>query len=192
MNRKTKLDWPGAKIEMKSTKALIPYARNSRVHGASQVRQIARSIRQWGFTFPILIDEANTILAGHARVMAAEYLKLDEVPCIVARGWSETKKRAYVIADNKLAENADWDEEILLAEIEAIRQDDAAIDMVIGFDERELEKLERNGDGGGKAVDLDYPAPQYQILIECTDEAEQLRLLESLGDKGVKCRALVA
>src|ERR1700693_123165 len=92
--------WPGAKVEMRVLADLKPYPGNARTHSARQIKQIARSMRQWGFTMPILIDENDMILAGHGRALAAERLKLEEAPCVVARGWSEPQKKASVTADN--------------------------------------------------------------------------------------------
>ena len=97
--------------------ALIPYARNARTHSGQQIAQIAASIREFGFTNPVLIDEEDGIIAGHGRVLAAHLLGLDEVPCIVLAHLSPTQCRAYVIADNKLALNAGWDLEMLSLEI---------------------------------------------------------------------------
>jgi ParB-like chromosome segregation protein Spo0J len=97
--------------------ALVPFTRNARTHSDEQVAQIAASIREWGWTMPVLVDEAGTIIAGHGRVLAAQRLGLPEVPVMVAAGWSEAKRRAYVIADNKLALNAGWDEELLRLEL---------------------------------------------------------------------------
>ena len=97
------------KIEFRPTSQLKPYQKNSRTHSDAQIKQVANSIKEWGWTVPILIDEDNTVLAGHARLYAAEYLEIENVPCIIASGWSDDQKKAYVIADNKLAENSDWD-----------------------------------------------------------------------------------
>ena len=105
--------WPADAVERRSVTALLPYIRNARTHSDEQVAQIAASIREWGWTMPVLVDEAGTIIAGHGRVLAAQRLGLREVPVMVAAGWSEAKRRAYVIADNKLALNAGWDEELL-------------------------------------------------------------------------------
>jgi len=99
-------DWPADHVERRPVASLIPYARNARTHSDAQVAQLAGSIREWGWTTPVLIDEASGIIAGHGRVLAAHLLGLAEVPVIVARGWSEAQKRAYVLADNKLAETA--------------------------------------------------------------------------------------
>ena len=99
---------------------LTPWPRNARTHSTKQIRQIAASIRQFGFTVPVLIDEAETILAGHGRVAAARLLGLTTVPCLQLTHLSEAQKRAYVLADNKLALNAGWDEDRLAAELGAL------------------------------------------------------------------------
>lgn len=125
------------KIETIKTSALIPYARNSRSHSESQVAQIAGSIREFGFTNPVLIDAENGIIAGHGRVMAAGVLGLASVPCIRLAHLTETQKRAYIIADNKLALNAGWDEEMLALELGELKDEDFDLSL-IGFDETEL------------------------------------------------------
>ena len=104
------------KIEQRAIEALIPYARNSRTHSDAQVAQIAASIREFGFTNPVLVDKDGGIIAGHGRVMAARKLGLKDVPCIALGHLTDAQKRAYVIADNKLALNAGWDEELLAVE----------------------------------------------------------------------------
>ena len=128
------------KIETIKTTALIPYARNSRSHSESQVAQIAGSIREFGFTNPVLIDADNGIIAGHGRVMAAGVLGLASVPCIRLAHLTETQKRAYIIADNKLALNAGWDEEMLALELGELDELDFDLSL-IGFGEDELAGL---------------------------------------------------
>lgn len=91
------MQWPADQVERRPLAALIPSARNARTHSDAQVAQIAASIREWGWTMPILVDEAGTIIAGHGRVLAGARLDLDEVPVMVARDWSEAQKRAYLI-----------------------------------------------------------------------------------------------
>lgn len=110
-------DWPADRVERRSIANLIPYARNARTHSDAQVAQIAASIREWGWTVPVLIDEVDGIIAGHGRVLAAQRLGLTDVPVMVAAGWSEAQRRAYVLADNKLALNAGWDEALLAVEL---------------------------------------------------------------------------
>jgi DNA modification methylase len=109
--------WPADKVERRKVAELVPYARNSRTHSDEQVAQIAASIREWGWTTPVLIDEEGGIIAGHGRVLAARKLNLADVPVMVAKGWTEAQKRAYVIADNKLALNAGWDFDQLKVEL---------------------------------------------------------------------------
>ncbi|UCG18191.1 MAG: site-specific DNA-methyltransferase [Thiotrichales bacterium] len=122
---------------IKQVESLIPYARNSRTHSDEQVAQIAASIREFGFTNPVLVDEVGGIIAGHGRVMAARKLAMLEVPVLVLAGLSETQKRAYVIADNKIALNAGWDEEMLRVELEALSDADFDLD-ILGFSNDEL------------------------------------------------------
>lgn len=127
-------------IEYRPLDALIPYARNSRTHSEAQVAQIAASIREFGWTNPVLVDEQQTIVAGHGRVMAAQKLGLDSVPTITLAGLTEAKRRAYVIADNKLALNAGWDEEMLKVELQELT--DAGLDVgMVGFSPEELNVL---------------------------------------------------
>lgn len=119
---------------------LVPYERNARTHSPAQVAQIAESITEFGFTNPLLVDTKAGVIAGHGRLLAARKLGLAEVPVIVLDHLSEAQKRAYILADNKLAENAGWDEALLASELEALRVEDFNLD-VIGFAEAELEKL---------------------------------------------------
>ena len=125
------------KIESLPLDRLIPYARNSRTHSDAQVAQVAASIREFGFTNPVLIDAEDGIIAGHGRVMAARKLGLEKVPCIRLAHLSETQRRAYIIADNKLALNSGWDEEMLALELAELREVDFDLDLT-GFDGAEL------------------------------------------------------
>ena len=121
-------------IEMMPTDRLVPYIRNARTHSADQVAQIAASIAEFGFTNPILIGEDDVIIAGHGRLQAARSLGLTEVPVIVLDHLTEAQRRALVIADNRIAEHAGWDAQMLASEIAALR--DEAFDLeVIGFSE---------------------------------------------------------
>jgi DNA modification methylase len=131
---------PDLHIERWPLDRLIPYARNPRTHTEEQVAQIAASIAEFGFVNPVLVGADGVIIAGHARVMAARKLGLGEVPVIVLDHLSEVQRRALVIADNRLAENAGWDEEMLRVELEALREDDFHIDL-LGFEDAEIEAL---------------------------------------------------
>lgn len=128
---------PTPKIEMLAVEHLIPYANNSRTHGDAQIAQIAASIKEFGFTNPVLIDGEGGIIAGHGRVLAARKLKMAEVPCIMLDHLTDTQKRAYIIADNKLALNAGWDAELLAVELNELHAEE--FDMaLLGFDASEL------------------------------------------------------
>jgi site-specific DNA-methyltransferase (adenine-specific) len=148
------------RMELLPVSALVPYARNSRTHSDEQVAQIAASMREFGFTNPVLVDEAGGIIAGHGRVMAAKALGLVEVPCIRLAHLSEAQKRAYVIADNKLALNAGWDEAMLRLELEDLQAADFDLDL-LGFNADELGAL------------LTEPEPETEGLTD-PDEAPDL------------------
>lgn len=132
--------WPIEKQVRKAVSELRPFEKNSRTHSAGQIEQICASITEWGWTMPILIDDTGLVLAGHARLLAAQKLGFSEVPCIVADGWSEAQKRAYVIADNRLSENAGWDESLLAAEFGDLKA--LGFDLTLtGFTLGEIGKL---------------------------------------------------
>lgn len=124
-------------IEHVEISRLIPYARNARTHDDAQVAQIAASIREFGWTNPVLIDADGGIIAGHGRVMAARKLGIDVAPCIRLSHLTDTQRRAYVIADNKLAINSGWDAELLLLEVKDLEAADFDISL-LGFDPGEL------------------------------------------------------
>jgi DNA modification methylase len=126
--------WPADKIERRKVADLIPYARNARTHSDAQIAQIAASIKEWGWTTPVLIDQDGGIIAGHGRVMAARKLGLNEIPTMTAVGWSDAQKKAYIIADNQLALNAGWDMDLL--KVEMMDLDGEGFDLsLIGFDD---------------------------------------------------------
>ncbi len=128
------------KITQKNVDSLIPYVKNSRTHSDAQIAQIAASIKEFGWTNPILVDGDNGIIAGHGRLMAARKLGYKEVPTIELADLTETQKRAYIIADNRLALNAGWDNEMLTIELNDLLADGFALEL-LGFDADELEKL---------------------------------------------------
>lgn len=127
-------------INYQNIDALVGYANNSRTHSKEQIQQVANSIKEFGFTNPILVDDNNGIIAGHGRLSAAKLLKLEQVPTITLKGLTDAQKRAYVIADNQLALNAGWDIDILQNEVQALVNDNFNLDL-IGFDEDFLNGL---------------------------------------------------
>lgn len=128
------------KIESRPLELLIPYVRNARTHSDEQVAQIAASIAEFGFVNPVLIGSDGVVIAGHGRLLAARRLGMAEVPVIVLDHLSEAQRRALVIADNRIAENAGWDEELLRAELTALRDEHFDLDL-LGFAEAELGSL---------------------------------------------------
>jgi DNA modification methylase len=127
-----KTKWPADHVERRPVSELIPYARNARTHSPAQVKQLVASMKEWGWTNPCLIDEDGGVIAGHGRILAAEQLGLSDVPVMVAEGWSKSQKRAYVLADNQLAMNADWDDEMLKIELSDLKLEGFDLDL-IGF-----------------------------------------------------------
>ena len=128
------------KVELIGVDKLIPYVNNARTHSDAQVAQIAASIKEFGFNNPVLIAEDNTIIAGHGRVMAARKLGLTDVPCIRLGHLTPTQRKAYIIADNQLAMNAGWNDELLTIELNELLADDFALEL-LGFDPEELKRL---------------------------------------------------
>src|SRR5271165_5780507 len=159
--------WPADKVERRAVESLVPYARNARTHSPAQIDQIAASIREWGWTVPVLLDEWDGIIAGHGRVLAAKKLGLGEIPCMVARGWSDAQRKAYVLADNKLALNAGWDEELLKIELGDLRELDFNIDLT-GFGLEEVELLLADKSAGLTDPD-DAPEPPAVPVSELGD-----------------------
>lgn len=133
-------EWPAQNIELWPLERIVPCARNARTHSPAQVAKIAASVREWGWTNPVLLDEEGGLIAGHGRVEAARLLGIDEVPAMVARGWSKAQKKAYVIADNRLALDAGWDMEMLALELADIGE--LGFDTgLTGFCDGELDRL---------------------------------------------------
>lgn len=172
---------PADKVEKWKIDKLIPYARNARTHSDEQVGQIAASIKEWGWTTPVLVDEQGGIIAGHGRTLAAQKLGMTQVPVMVAKGWSDAKKRAYVLADNKLALNAGWDNEMLALELGEIGELGFNLEL-IGFDPSELnftavdysvldgedidEQLDEMANGVRKAIQIEFEPDHYEEAQE--------------------------
>lgn len=200
------------RIELWPIERLRLYARNARTHGEDQVAKIAASIAEFGFVNPVLVATDDGIIAGHGRLAAAKSLGLTEVPVIVLDHLSETQRRAYVLADNKLAEMAGWDVGLLREEILALDQYDPPILTAAGFTDEELTAF--LGDDGvlpdgmtaaapadGASAPAQRPAPtgpaesayreQYGVIVICSGEAEQEAVYNRLSDEGLTCRVVV-
>jgi DNA modification methylase len=157
------------RIEIWPVDRLVPYARNARTHSPEQVAQIAASIIEFGFNAPVLVDSNSGIIAGHGRMLAARKLGLKEVPVVVLDHLSDTQRRAYILADNKLAENAGWDEKMLAAELADLEHDGLDLKLV-GFSDRELDVLlADDGDGPLAEDEEDIPEPPAQPVTRPGD-----------------------
>jgi ParB-like chromosome segregation protein Spo0J len=176
------------KITQKKVTELIPYVKNSRTHSDEQVAQIAASIKEFGWTNPILVDGSNGIIAGHGRLMAARKLGHKEVPTIELADLTETQKKAYIIADNRLALNAGWDNEMLTIELNELLADGFALEM-LGFDagivEQLLmgetadlgllpeEKLDNFLNGDTKILRLAYDEQEFSQITDALQQLQQ-------------------
>jgi ParB-like chromosome segregation protein Spo0J len=177
------------KYKMVDLKSLVAYAKNARTHSDEQVNQIASSIKEFGFLNPILIDGDLNIIAGHGRVLAAQKLGIKAVPVLEISHLTEAQKRAYVIADNKLALNAEWNEDLLRIELSELAEN---FDLqLIGFSAPELDVL--LGDVKEKVdkkieISSNY---EYRVMLYCDDEHQQREYIEKMIEMGIKCEGLI-
>ena len=177
------------KITYKPVADLIPYARNSRTHSDAQVAQIAASIREFGWTNPVLLDGDNGIIAGHGRVMAAQKLGETQVPTIELGHLNANQKRAYIIADNKLALNAGWDEQMLALEIQDLK--DVGYDLeLLGFDLNELQSIDDDEEKDEQEINSPIDENRNLLMIECKGERELEVLFEEMQQRGFECKIL--
>ena len=176
------------KIKYLNTDYLNPYKNNSRTHSEAQIKQISASIQEFGFTNPILIDEKAMIIAGHGRIEAAKILGIDEVPTITLKGLTEAQRKAYVIADNKLALNAGWDFDAIRVELELLQELDFNIDL-LGFEEVELDEILN-----GWSTDIELPDNKeesglFKITVSGNelDKDDLLSVIEmAIKDSGIE------
>jgi hypothetical protein len=155
--------WPADKVERWSIDRLIPYAKNARTHTEAQVAAIAASIKEWGWTTPALVGEDGGLIAGHARILAARQLGIAEIPVMVAAGWTEAQKRAYVLADNQLAiTGSGWDPELLRLELGELKL--TGFDLTLtGFNDLELGSLLADKTEGLTDPDDAPAAPEHPV-----------------------------
>jgi ParB-like chromosome segregation protein Spo0J len=186
------LDMASLQIEQRDPRQLKPHPKNSRFHPDVQLKQLAASLRRFGITKPILIDDDDTILAGHATTLAAIECKLPTVPVVVAHEWTDEQKRAYLIADNRLGEKSTWDSTLLALEIGALKPigDDLA---AMGFTDKDVAAALKRAapDNHGSERQLGEGLI-YRVIVDCRDEAHQTELIERFDGEGLKCRALIS
>ena len=166
---------------------LFAYANNARTHSDEQIDQIAKSIKKFGITAPILINESNVVIAGHGRLEAMKKLDIKETPAVELKGLTKTEQAAYRLADNQLALNAGWDKGKLSLEIEHLSQLDVDLDLdILGFDNIELGQL-LTQDEEKEITEQSY-SEVFNIIVECKDETEQEKIFNHLDGEGYKCR----
>jgi ParB-like chromosome segregation protein Spo0J len=169
-----------ASIEYVSLETLIPYANNARKHSDEQVAQIAASIREFGFNNPVLVGADNGIIAGHGRVLAARKLGLEAVPCLRLDHLTDTQRKAYILADNRLAElGGGWDKEMLEIELADLRDEQFDIDLT-GFSETLDSEPEEKTEA--KIISC------FEVVAECEHEQEQQMVYNLLSERRIKCR----
>lgn len=145
------------RLELIETSRLVPYARNARTHSPAQLKQLQASLREFGFVNPILIDGDFNVIAGHGRLLAAQAEGLEKIPCVFVEHLTETQKRAYILADNRLAEMAGWDEELLKLELDELRELNFDLSLT-GFDDYEFKNIDIAEDNFDVNAELDKPA----------------------------------
>jgi ParB-like chromosome segregation protein Spo0J len=178
-----------SQIVMRDIRDLIPYARNSRTHSEEQILQLMAIIREFGFTVPLLTAGVE-LYAGHARVLAGERLGLTQLPTIDISYLTPEQRRGLVIADNKIALNAGWDEDVLLAELAEL--DFSGFDLSLtGFSGVELKHMGIGGLGEGGDAPAQATSHSWAVIVECANEADQVGLIDRLQREGRKVRGAV-
>ena len=170
------------------------YSRNARTHSGEQVKRIAESIQEFGFLNPILLDSATKeIIAGHGRLLAARELGLETVPVVIYSHLTAAQKKAYTLADNKLALDAGWDEELLKLELEELKLEDFDLDM-LGFDDSFFKTLEQINDKDNDLNESDIKPKEFktsfELIITCENEDSQEQLYNEFQSRGIECKIL--
>lgn len=180
------------KLELIPTDRLIPYENNARTHSDAQIEKIQASLREFGFVNPVIVDKDFGIIAGHCRVEAAKREGIKEIPCVIVEHLTEAQKKAYILADNRLALDAGWDFDILSDELEDLKTLDFGLD-IIGFSSDELNfgdaGEEDPSDGDSSSSGFSYHE-QYGVIVLCNDEQEQEKVYNALSEGGYNCKVV--
>lgn len=181
---------PVAKIERWPLSRLIPYASNPRLHSTEQVAQIAALMKEFGQTQLVVVDERGEIIVGHGRVLAAQSIGWTSIVVGVATDWTTTQKRAYRIADNRVAEEARWDRTALISEIADLKLENFDIELLAFSNDQLRVFLTDGSDGGDNGPQLE--GMSYSVIVRCKDEGEQRRMLSRFQKQGLECSALIS
>lgn len=177
------------KIEQLSVDVLIPYSNNARTHSDDQVTQIASSIKEFGFNNPILVDKNNGVIAGHGRLMAAKKLGLNEVPCIRLEHLTDAQRKAFILADNKIALNSGWDYDLLKVEVEGLSDSDFRLEL-LGFDVNELNTILGIEEEIKEDKDVTDDGNRNLLLVEFDNEIELENLFNEMQERGFNCKIM--
>jgi ParB-like chromosome segregation protein Spo0J len=170
---------------------LLEYERNAKKHSREQIEQLAGLMDKYGVTQPVVVDENMVLLMGHGRRLAFIHRGMTRVPYVMRRGLTEAAKRAIRLADNRVSENSSWDEEMLRLELKDLNElGEVGMENLLGFDQDEMVKL-LNITGAPPPPDGVDLKQTWQVVIDCTDESQQVELLERLQAEGLKCKALI-
>jgi len=177
------------KIEQLSVDSLIPYSNNARTHSDDQVTQIASSIKEFGFNNPILVDKTNGVIAGHGRLMAAKKLGMDTVPCIKLEHLTDAQRKAFILADNKIALNSGWDYELLKVEVENLSDEDFRLEL-LGFDVNELNTILGIEEEIKEDKEISDDGNRNLLLVEFDNEIELENLFNEMQERGFNCKIM--
>lgn len=175
------------KIVYRDPKELVPYVDNARTHSNEQIRQIAASIKEFGFNDPVELDGDKGIISGHGRVQAALLLGLDRIPTVDLHGLTEPQKKAYILATNRIALSAGWDDDLLRAEFDDLKTEGFDLSLT-GFDDIQIKKI----DGSLTEADIQEvsTAERFELKAICDDESDLQSLFDELTARGIKCELL--
>lgn len=179
-----------ASLDMRDPKTLKPYKNNARKHPAKQIDQICESIKKFGFNAPILIDSDDKIVAGHGRLAAALKLQLEEVPVVILQHLTEKQRAAYIIADNRLAQNAEWDMGLLKEELLLIQADFDP--EILGFSQADIDLIfgkQENNPDSNLDDDSNGAVEEYKFEVTCDSANQRRKLIGELQERGINCKA---
>ena len=176
--------WPADAVERRPITSIVAYEKNARLHSPDQIKQIAASIKEFGFTIPVLVDENGVLIAGHGRLEGAKLLGLTELPVMTARGWTEAQIKAYRIADNQLTLNSDWSPELLKIEFDDLKALDFNLALT-GFSPGEIDRIFDPDSGTPYSPKLDplvyIPKGDQPAVSELFDEAKAIELRNEIA-----------